>query len=46
MSSEEKKKSVKGGVTYLLKSIGLGISGSWDKTEIEKRYKKKFHMGM
>ena len=40
MSSEEKKKSVKGGVTYLLNSIGLGISGSWDKTEIEKRYKK------
>lgn len=40
MSSEEKKKSVKGGATYLLNAIGLGISGSWDKTEIEKRYKK------
>ncbi|MBM6904486.1 hypothetical protein H6A58_15545 [Phocaeicola coprocola] len=43
MSSEEKKKSVKGGATYLLNAIGLGISGSWDKTEIEKRYKKIPH---
>lgn len=40
MDKEEKKKSVKGGAQFLLSKIGLGINGSWDKTEIEQRYHK------
>ena len=40
MSHEEKKKNVGGGLKFLMDKIGLGINGSWDKTEIEESYKK------